>query len=400
MSGSIIIYQNADYKGPFLTLGPGFYSGENDLVGHGYHSSQDANLYRNINSIRVQPNTIVALYGSTAPSASGGSRVIQGPAEFADLGSIGMTDKISSVLVVPFKTYDSGIPRGGGATISNQPSLFGMRSDLVRGDYNPSRLNGDEIRMPGPSIQSLQVEPHCLAILYSGPHFDTTMDAVAVVGPTLVDDLSLLGMLGRVASIRIIYTDPYDVPYGRPISPLGSSRDYLPGGSWGMGMPVGGTVPPFPSFASPGRTPWAYGYGAPGLNITDRRQSDFSGLTSGARDLLFPEAPYGAISPRNWAGGDSMRDDVPSALNPDRATNSLMPSHRKIIPNFFFRSAESPSSLPDPHDASYKLRRILFVILLLILIITVAAIITHRRKRGVSTGGSILPYVINRSAMV
>lgn len=385
---SIIVYQDTDYKGPFLSLGPGFYSGENDLVGHGYHSSQDVNLYRNINSIRVQPNTIVALYGSTSPSASGGSRVIQGPAEFADLGSIGMTNRISSVLVVPFKVYDSGIPRGGGATISNQPSLFGMRSDLIRGDYNPSRLKSDEVQMPGPTIQSIRVDPHCLVILYSGPHFDTTMDAVAVVGPTFVDDFNLLGMSGRAASIRVIYTDPYDVPYGRPISQLGSSRDYLPGGTWGAGIGMSGAMPPFPSSPGPGRTPWAYGYGSPGLNVSSG--GAYSKLTTGARDLLLPEAPYGTISPQNWAGGDVPRNSAPLVRNPAPQTWLIAPTHW----------AAGRTDSAETRDSAHRLRRILIVILLLIVVVTAAAIVSHHRRNQKSGGGSIMPYVVNRPSAV
>jgi hypothetical protein len=385
---SIIAYQDADFKGPFMTLGPGFYSGENDLVGHGYHSSQDVNLYRNINSIRVQPNTIVALYGSTAPTASGGSRVILGPAEFADLGGIALTNKISSILVVPFKTYDSGIPRGGGAAISNQPSLFGVRSDLIRGDYSPSRLKGDEVQMPGPTIQSIRVDPHCLAILYSGPHFDTTMDAVAVVGPTLVDDLNLLGMSGRVASIRVIYTDPYDVPYGRPISQLGSSRDYLPGGTWGAGIDVSGAEPPSPPFPSPGRTPWAYGYGSPGLNVNDG--GTFSKLTTGARDLLLPEAMYGTISPRNWAG-DNAR------LNPGPPQHVPAPQQTRSVPLWHVAADRTDST--EAHDSSHRLRRVLIIVLLLIAVVTAAAIISHHRRGRLfekDGGGSIMSYVVDR----
>ncbi len=384
---SIIVYRDAGYGGPFLSLGPGFYSGENDLVGHSYHSSQDANLYRNINSVRVQPNTIVALYGSTSPSASGGSRVIQGPAEFADLGGIGMTNKISSVLVVPFKAYDSGIPRGGGATISNQPSLFGMRSDLTRGDYNPSRLKGDEVQMPGPSVQSIRVDPHCLAILYSGPHFDTTMDAVAVVGPTFVDDLNLVGMSGRVASIRVMYTDPYDVPYGRPVSRLGSSRDYLPGGAWGAGIEASGGVPPSPPTPGPGRTPWAYGYGSPGLNVSSG--GAYSKLTAGARDLMLPEALYGTISPQNWAGGDAPRNSAPRQWKPAPPISE----QARLAP-----LAAARTDGAEAHDSARRLRRILVVLLLLIVIVIAAAVVARHRRNQKSGGGSIMSHVVDRSS--
>ena len=61
---SITVYRDVDFKGPFARMRPGFFSGQ-DLRGFHNQSAYGAgeDLDNAINSIRVGPNTIAALYG-------------------------------------------------------------------------------------------------------------------------------------------------------------------------------------------------------------------------------------------------------------------------------------------------------------------------------------------------
>jgi hypothetical protein len=235
---SVTIYKDVDYQGVYAALTPGFYSGR-DLVGCPHQSTSCEDLDNAISSIRVDPNVLIAFADSHAMSASGGgARVVMGPASVSDLAALAMSNRISSILVVPFRAYDSAIPiAGGGATLYGGYSMTGRRSTLRRGDYPPSRLTSEEVKLPGPSVQSLQVEAGVVVILYNGSDFDADMDAVLVVGPTLVDDIDRLGMSGRVNSVRVLYSDPFDVP-NRAVLALGSSRAYMPGGYSGATAPM------------------------------------------------------------------------------------------------------------------------------------------------------------------
>lgn len=230
---SVTIYKDKNYQGVYANLSPGFYSGR-DLIGCPHQSTSCEDLDNAINSIRVYPNVVVAFADSHAISASGGgARVLMGPTDVSDLTALAMNNRISSMLVVPFRAYDSAIPvAGDGVTLYESYAKNGRRSTLRRGDYPPSRLSSEEVKMPGPSVQSLQVKAGVVVILYNGSNFETTKDAVMVVGPTLVEDLDRMGMSGQVNSIRVLYSDPYDVP-GRPVLALGSPRAYTPGGLWG-----------------------------------------------------------------------------------------------------------------------------------------------------------------------
>jgi hypothetical protein len=234
---SATVYKNVNYQGVYAQLHPGFYSGR-DLVGCPHQSTSCEDLDNAINSIRVDPNVIVAFADSHAISASGGgARVLIGPAEVSDLTALGMSNRISSVLVVPFRAYDSAIPApDGGVTLYDSYSMTGRRSLLRRGDYPPARLTSEEVKLPGPQVTSLSVAAGVIVVLYSGPNFETTADAVMVVGPTVVEDLDRVGMSGRVRSIRVLYSDPFDVP-GRPTLGLGSARAYTPGGALGLAWP-------------------------------------------------------------------------------------------------------------------------------------------------------------------
>jgi len=259
---SVTVYKHPNFQGVFAQLGPGSYSGR-DIVGCPHRSNHCEDMDNEISSIRVDPNVVVAIMDSHAITASGGSRVLMGPAEISNLTTLGLNDRISSILVVPFRAYDSAIPApDAGVTIHTGYGATGQFSYLRRGDYNPARLNSEEVKLPGKRVQSIQVESGVVVVLYKGTNFETTKDAVIVVGPTLIEDIQSLGMDRKVRSIRVMYGDPFDVP-NRPTLALGGSRTYTPGGSLGMEIPLH--------------------------------------LGAGASDLLFPVG--GAPSaPSNWAG--------------------------------------------------------------------------------------------------
>ena len=284
---SATVYKNVNHQGIYAQLRPGFYSGR-DLVGCPHQSTSCEDLDNAINSIRVDPNVIVAFADSHAISASGGgARVLIGPAEVSDLTALGMSNRISSVLVVPFRAYDSAIPApDGGVTLYDSYSMTGRRSLLRRGDYPPARLTSEEVKLPGPQVTSLAVAAGVIVVLYSGPNFETTADAVMVVGPTVVEDLDRVGMSGRVRSIRVLYSDPFDVP-GRPTLGLGSARAYTPGGPLGLAWPgrAGGALDLLMSGDSNPSSPANWAGAAP---------ANWAGAAP---------ANWAGAAPANWAGG-------------------------------------------------------------------------------------------------
>jgi hypothetical protein len=203
-----IIYRDINYQGVYATLGAGLYSGR-DLVGCPHRSTSCEDLDNAINSVRIDPNTIVAVAdGHSITATGGGARVIIGPADISDLAAIGMGNRISSVLVAAFRNYDSAAPvPDGGAVISSAYSMSGPQSRLRRGDYTPARLTSEEVKLAGPNIVSVSAAAGVIVVLYSGSNFETTTDAVMVIGPTVVDDVDTLGMGGRVRSMRVLYSD-------------------------------------------------------------------------------------------------------------------------------------------------------------------------------------------------
>lgn len=294
------IYKDTDYQGVFARLGPGYFRGSlycdtpGALCGYPYQSTQGEPLDNEISSIRVGPNTIVALYDSHAMTASSPARVIVGPTDIPDLTAIGMADIVSTLLVLPFREYPSGIPRPGGVRVSTGYNVeFGKYADLGRGDYDEAQLIGSQEtnRIGTNAINSIRVDSHVVAILYDGPSFDTTMDAIVVVGPTQIDDLGRVGFDSRTSSIRVLYTDPGDIPR-LPGGPLGATRGATPGGGsqgghWG------------------GWNRWGLGGGFGAL--PPEGASRLSGLHPGAQDLILPrignDSPYGP----NWAGEPTER---------------------------------------------------------------------------------------------
>ena len=244
------VYKDLNFQGVYAQLRPGFYSGR-DLVGCPHLSTNCEDLDNAISSIRVDPNTVVAFADSHALSASGGggARVLVGPAEVPDLAALGMSGRISSVRAVPYRAYDSATPPpAGGATIYDSYGMTGRRAALRRGDYASGRLTSEEVRLSGPSVMSVSVNPGVILILYAGANFETASDAVMVVGPAAVEDLDRVGMGGRVRSIRVLYGDVPTLASWYASARPGDSLtgDSLTGdsltGMWGVfGRPRGGS---------------------------------------------------------------------------------------------------------------------------------------------------------------
>ena len=231
------VYKDLNFQGVYAQLRPGFYSGR-DLVGCPHLSTNCEDLDNAISSIRVDPNTVVAFADSHALSASGGggARVLVGPAEVPDLAALGMSGRISSVRAVPYRAYDSATPPpAGGATIYDSYGMTGRRAALRRGDYASGRLTSEEVRLSGPSVMSVSVNPGVILILYAGANFETASDAVMVVGPAAVEDLDRVGMGGRVRSIRVLYGDVPTLAswYARPRPGDSLTGDSLTGDPFG-----------------------------------------------------------------------------------------------------------------------------------------------------------------------
>ena len=210
---SLTVYRDINYQGPFARIRSGFFSGR-DLVGYynqsAYGSGED--LDNAISSLRVDLNTIVTIYASQSPTASSGSRVIMGPYDIPNLAEIGMNNKISAIQVLSFKTYNSGIPHTGRVILYSEYQFGGKFSILERGDYNAARLASEEVKFPDNRLRSIRVSSNAIAILYNGTDFNVSMDAIAIVGPADIGDLDSIGLLDRVSSIRVLYTDPHDIP--------------------------------------------------------------------------------------------------------------------------------------------------------------------------------------------
>lgn len=229
---SATVYRDTNFQGAFAHLRPGFVSGRG-LVGYLNRSTHGEDLDNEISSVRVGPNTIVVLFTGQSMSASGGSRVLIGPTEISDLGGLGLDNQTSAIRVLSFKRYDSAIPRGGGVVLCDGYQGQGKKAYLGQGDYDAARLASEEVKFSGGSLRSVQVSPNTLAVLYDGPNFDQEMDAVVVVGPTMIGDLDSIGLAERVSSVRVMHTDPYDVPE-RPSTSVGSTRTNYPGGAMGF----------------------------------------------------------------------------------------------------------------------------------------------------------------------
>jgi hypothetical protein len=199
---SVTVYKEINFGGIFARLKTGLHTGRR-IVGCPNMSNNCEELNDAINSIRVDVNTVVCIASESMISARNPVRVLIGPTEISDLSTIGMSNNISSILVMAHLDLDA--PSYDGATICNGYSMIGRKATLARGDYNADRLASEEIKIKGEDIVSLRVESNFIAILYSGKNFESSMDAIAIQNGTYVDDIEKYGMSGRIGSIKILY---------------------------------------------------------------------------------------------------------------------------------------------------------------------------------------------------
>jgi len=202
----VIVYKDLDFHGPNARLQPGTYRGR-ELQGTRANSSISEDLDNNISSIRVDPGYIAVLFGSYAPSISGKARVVIGPEDISDLGTIGLSDQISSISVYTHQPHVSSHPRDFGAKIYSQTYKGGRSVSLGQGLYNRTRLNSDEVNFRSIGVQSICVGANTLAILYEGGLFENNKNSILIPENTCIDDLTSMGVSDGVNSIQILYTE-------------------------------------------------------------------------------------------------------------------------------------------------------------------------------------------------
>lgn len=206
------IYKDAQFQGIFASITSGLYSGR-QLTGCHNQSNSCEELNNAINSIRVGTNTIVVVADNLSITASGGgSRTFIGPMDIPDLSTVGMANKISSILVIPFKSYNSAQPASCGVTLFDSYGGQGRRAKLTQGDYPNSRLISEEVKFSGKNVISIDVGANAIAILYDSDNFEQNSDSIVCVGRTLIDDVQSIGMLDKIKSIRVMCSDPGDAP--------------------------------------------------------------------------------------------------------------------------------------------------------------------------------------------
>lgn len=192
-------YDKTNFQGGYFRFGPGDYL-SNQL------RALDPNMNDTISSIRVAPNTVVALYNNSSfitGSVGDSSRVIIGPQDIPALGAIGMDDKISAIRVRRIKLHDSYVSNPQQVTIYASPSFGGKSINLPTGQYDTSRLESQEIGFKDRNIQSIRVPSYVLVVLYAKDKFDWTQNANAIVGPAEIPDLSVYGFSGGINSMSI-----------------------------------------------------------------------------------------------------------------------------------------------------------------------------------------------------
>ena len=211
---SVTYYKHKHFNGVFGKIGPGFYYGQG-LAGCGNMSSQCEDLSRNISSLRIDDNIIVALGDSV--TARAGVRVLMGPMEVPDVSAIRMDGKVVSAFVVEYGTLlVSG--RQVGATIFNN----GRRAFLSRGDYNSNRLASEEVKIPSDKITSISVLDNTIVVLSASESFRPDALAVMLVGPTEanLDGSAFSTIHGNIRAIRVLS--------GRQLLPVTLNQNIYP----------------------------------------------------------------------------------------------------------------------------------------------------------------------------
>ena len=237
----VSVYKDANYGGPFMRLGQGFFSGDK-LMGHSYigttPSMTGEELNNQISSIRVPSFFIVSIHESYSISAE--SRVLIGPREIPDLTVIDMNDKISSILVAPFQGIDSVYFNAGGkalnsaVVVGSDYAVGGLTANIPVGDYDATRLANEGMSLGG-TMRSSRIPAGLIAIFYSGSNFNEDQNAIVSVGPTVIDDFQRVG-LTAIGSIRVLVGNQ---------SALSSSAAHPMAGS--EGLPVYNMSPGFPA---------------------------------------------------------------------------------------------------------------------------------------------------------
>jgi hypothetical protein len=202
----LLLYEEKDFGGRYARLSPGFYSGRG-LVGREARSTTDVEFNNLASSARLDPGYIAALYSGLAgePGSGGTSRVLIGPAEVSDLGSLGLDNKVSAVRVWSY-TELRGPAEGERAILFGQPQRTGQRTVIPRGDWSRARLEGPETRLHG-EVQSLCVARQTLAVLYEGKNLEPDSRAHVVEGPACLDDMYRVGL--EVNSLKVIPLEPH-----------------------------------------------------------------------------------------------------------------------------------------------------------------------------------------------
>ena len=204
---AVTIYKDVGFNGIYAHMEPGIYSGQ-QIRGYNNQSPYESGefLDNEINSIRVKSGTIAVINSGYSQSATGG-RVIIGPKDISDLSSIGMSNTISSIQIVNYRRYDSSRVRHGNVFLYSDYNMGGRRAILGSGDYTKTRLQSNEVS-GFDQIRSLSVDAYMIAILYTGNNFEEDEDATIIIGPSSEGDLNRVGIIDRVNSIRVYYTDP------------------------------------------------------------------------------------------------------------------------------------------------------------------------------------------------
>ena len=208
---SVQIYEDVNFGGESHHLNPGNYTRTNiQNIHHG-------NFEKNISSIRVARNTIVLLSASSHNMGSN-NRVLIGPQDVSDLGTLGFDDTTNSIIVHRFREDDWGA--GTRATIFTGYNQTGSWKKLSAGEYDATRIASRENNQTGiqdGEIRSIIVEPNTIAVLYDGPSFENTQNAIFIMGPKHVE-LSRYSMDGVVSSIKVFAVDdpPSNLPTHTP----------------------------------------------------------------------------------------------------------------------------------------------------------------------------------------
>ena len=204
---AVTIYKDVGFNGIYAHMEPGLYSGQ-QIRGYNNQSAYESGefLDNEINSIRVKSGSIAIINAGYSQSATDG-RVLIGPKDISDLSSIGMSNKISSIQIINYRKYDSSRVRHGNVFLYSDYNLGGRRAILGSGDYNKTRLQSKEVS-GFDQIRSISVDSNMIAILYSGNNFEENSDSMVIIGPNSEGDLSRVGIIDRVNSIRVYYVDP------------------------------------------------------------------------------------------------------------------------------------------------------------------------------------------------